>query len=138
MRTQLLATVVVAGLFAGCAGHGEVLETHHTPYKVPLYSSGAQFGALPPAVQNTVRAEVGTEEIYDIIKDSHSGDTVYRIYFDNPEAYPTLYVARDGSVLNPDLTVAIAAPHDTMGSFGSSLGTAVKLTDLPPAVLEII
>jgi hypothetical protein len=133
-----LVTVAAVGALAGCAWHGEVLDTHRTPYSVPLYSSGAQFGALPPAVQNTVRAEAGSEEIYDIAKDNTSGQTVYRIYFVNPGAYPTLYVARDGSVLNPDLTVAIAAPHDTMGTFGSSMGTAVKLTDLPPAVLEVI
>jgi hypothetical protein len=138
MRTRFLVTVAAAALLAGCAPQGEVLDTHRTPYNVPLYSSGAQFGALPPAVQNTVRAEAGSEEIYDIVKDSNSGDTVYRIDFVNPGAYPTLYVARDGSVLNPDLTVAIAAPHDSMGTFGSSMGRAVKLTDLPPAVLEVI
>lgn len=138
MRTRFLVTVALASVLAGCAEPGDLLDTHHTPYNVPLYSSGAQFGALPPAVQNTVRAEAGSEEIYDIIKDHSSGETVYKIYFVNPGAYPTLYVARDGSVLNPDLTVAIAAPHDTMGTFGSSLGTAVKLTDLPPAVLEVI
>jgi hypothetical protein len=138
MRIRFPGTVAVAAVLAGCAPQGEVLNVHHTPYNVPLYSSGAQFGALPPAVQNTVRAEAGSEEIYDIVKDSNSGQTIYRIYFVNPGAYPTLYVARDGSVLNPDLTVAIAAPHDTMGTFGSSLGTAVKLTDLPPSVLEVI
>jgi hypothetical protein len=139
MTKQFLPAVALVATLAGCAPHGEVLNVHRTPYNVPLYSSGAQFGALPPAVQNTVRAEAGSEEIYDIVKDNSAGKTVYRIYFVNPAAYPTLYVGRDGSVLNPDLTVAIAAPTPEVGGLnGSSMGTSVKLTDLPSPVLEII
>ncbi len=139
MRKRLLVMVALAGVLAGCAEHGEVLNTHHTAYSVPLFSSGAMFGALPPAVQNTVRAEAGSEEIYDIVKDTSSGQTIYRVYFVNPGAFPTLYVARDGSVLNPDLTVAIAAPPAEMASLsGGGMGSSVKLTDLPAPVLEII
>lgn len=139
MRRHFLSTFALAGVLLGCAPNHEVLDTHRTPYNVPLFSSGAQFGGLPPAVQNTVRAEAGSEEIYDIVKDNSSGQTIYRIYFVNPGGYPTLYVARDGSVLNPDLSVAVAAPAPEESALsGSNLGTTVKLTDLPAAVLEVI
>lgn len=116
----------------------ERAELQRTPYNRPLFSSGAQFGALPPAVQNTVRAEAGSEEISDIIKDNSTGEPIYMIHFDNRAVLPVLYVARDGSVLNPDFSVAVAAPHETASTIGSSFGRTVKLTDLPEKVLEVI
>jgi hypothetical protein len=49
---------------------------------------------------------------------------VYKIYFADPVNFPTLYVAPDGSVLNPDLTVAVHARH----------GIRVEPADVPPLV----
>jgi len=137
MRIQLFVAVGVAGILAGCA-HPDRKTEYSSAFKKPLLSPGAQFGALPPAVQNTVIAEAGAEVIWDIVKDSSSGQTVYKIYFENRGIFPPLYVARDGSVLNPDLTVAVRAPEQTAAALGFSIGTTVKLTDLPPKVLDVI
>jgi len=40
---------------------------------------------------------------------------VYKIYFRNGDLFPPLYVAADGSLLNPDLSLAAGAPADTFG-----------------------
>jgi len=136
MKRQLLLAVSVAGMVAGC-----IRPDHKSDYAIftkPLLSPGAQFGALPPPVQNTVIAEAGGEVIWDVVKDDSSGKTVYIITFENREVFPPLYVARDGSVLNPDLTVAVRAPAQTGAALGVSVGAQVKLTDLPPKVLDVI
>ena len=98
-------------------------------YIKPLLSPGSIFATLPPPVQNTVRAEAGTAEIFDSIKDTSSGKPVYKIYFQNHEVFPPLYVAADGSVLNPDLSLAVAAPQTSR--------TGLKLSELPPEVLKV-
>lgn len=144
-------TFVLAAMFTGCvAHHHETVVVHQEPpvqhekmlapaaFRKPLLSPGAQFGGLPPAVQNTVIAEAGSEVIWEVVKDEHSGQPVYIIYFENQDIYPPLYVARDGSVLNPDLTIAVRAPEHTAAQVGISLGTVVKLTELPPKVLDVI
>lgn len=140
----------MAGLLAGCATHHEQ-PVHHeeavhpekalapAAFRKPLLSPGAQFGALPPPVQNTVIAEAGSEVIWDVVKEEHSGQTIYIIYFENQDIYPPLYVGRDGSVLNPDLTVAVHAPQYKAAALGANLGTTtVKLTELPAKVLDVV
>jgi len=109
-----------------------------TPYTKPLMSPGAQFGALPPAVQNTVRAEAGSADILDVVKDTGSGRVFYTIYFRKADLFPPLYVAPDGSVLNPDLTVAVAAPRKTSPEVSTGSGMALKLSDLPPKVVKAL
>jgi hypothetical protein len=147
MTRQFLLAVTLAAVVAGCAPHikhtsGPVdtaVVHEKTPFNKPLLSPGAQFGALPPPVQNTVIAEAGTEVIWDIVKDTSSGQTVYIIYFENQDIYPPLYVGRDGSVLNPDLTVAVHAPEYKAAALGANAPTTtVRLTDLPPKVLEVV
>lgn len=138
MRIPTLVAVILAGIVAGCAAHRDRKAEYIDAFKKPLLSPGAQFGALPPAVQNTIIAEAGSEVIWDVVKDSSSGQTVYKIYFENRDIYPPLFVARDGSVLNPDLTVAVKAPEQTAGALGINTGTMVKLTDLPQKVLDVI
>jgi hypothetical protein len=81
-------------------------------------------------VQNTVRAEAGTAEIYDATKDTSSGQPIYTIFFQNHDVFPPLYVTADGSVLHPDLSLAVRAPEITR--------TGVKLTELPPDALKVV
>ena len=116
-------------LLAGCATQNQnQTAEQQTPYRKPLTSPGAKYGALPPIVQLTVLAEVGPEEVVDAVRDTSSGRVVYKVYFRDSEIFPPLYVAPDGSVLNPDLTVAVKARP----------GTRVKHADLPPGVKEAI
>src|SRR6266699_7077633 len=148
MKNNFVLTLAMAGLLAGCVHHEQVV--HHVEavphekalapavFRKPLLSPEAKFGALPPPVQNTVIAEAGSEVIWDVVKEEHSGQAVYIIYFENQDIYPPLYVGRDGSVLNPDLTVAVRAPEHTAAQVGISLGTVVKLTELPQKVLDVI
>ncbi len=127
MKIPVLRTVVTLVLLAGCASKHEATKTAQSnyPYTKPLTSPGGKFGMLPPVVQNTVRAEAGATEVVDAVRDTSSGRVVYKIYFRNS---PTLYVAPDGSVLYPDLTVA-ATPL---------LGTVVKPANVPPQVLRAV
>jgi hypothetical protein len=129
MKSAVLLVVPLAVVLAGCASSDKAqVSSNQTSYHKPLTSPGAKFGALPPVVQRTVLAEAGMEGIVDVVRDSSSGRVVYKIYFRDPELYPTLYVAPDGSVLNPNLTVAIRARE----------GTQVKLADVPPLVKKAI
>ena len=129
MKAHILPVVLLVGLLAGCATETETRKAeHHTPYRRPLTSLGAKFGALPPAVQSTVLAQAGGAEITDAVRDTSSGHVVYKIYFRDPDVFPPLFVAPDGSVLNPDLTVAVSARH----------GTQLKVADVPPSVMKVI
>jgi hypothetical protein len=150
MTREFLLAVGLAAVLAGCAPHRAQIKhtsgpattavVHETtPFNKPLLSPGAQFGALPPPVQNTVIAEAGTEVIWDVVKEEHAGQPVYIVYFENQDIYPPLYVGRDGSVLNPDFTVAVHAPEYKAAALGATATTTtVKLIDLPPKVLEVV
>ena len=129
MRSQILLAVSLALLLAGCATPTKTQPAQHqTVYDKPLTSPGAKFGALPSVVQRTVLAEAGPAEVVDAVRETSTGRVVYKIYFRDSEVFPPMFVAPDGSVLNPDLTVAVSAVR----------GTRVKLSDLPPRVKKAI
>ncbi len=125
MRSPVLLVVPLMVLLAGCATQNKSrTAAQETAYRKPLTSPGAKFGALPPIVQRTVLAEVGQEEVVDAVRDSSSGRVVYKIYFRASDLFPPMYVAPDGSVLNPDLTIAVRARP----------GMLVKPDDVPASV----
>ncbi len=115
-----------------------VPERSAYPYRKPLTSLGAKFGALPVGVQNTVRAEAGMAEISDVTKGATADRVYYKISFKDTENFPPLYVAPDGSVLNPDLTIAVPAPHDASGGLAGGPAKTVTVKDLPESVVAII
>src|SRR5262245_11871918 len=94
MKNSSPLALALAGLFTGCVVHHKQPVVLQEPrvrheealapaaFRKPLLSPGAQFGALPPAVQNTVIAEAGCEVIWKVVKDDHSGQPVYIIYFE--------------------------------------------------------
>jgi hypothetical protein len=126
----MLAGVSLAVLLAGCATSEESAKvaSHQTPYTNPLTSPGAKFGALPRVVQRTVLAQAGPQAVDDVVRDTSSGSVVYKIFFSDAEEFPPLYVAADGSVLYPDLTVAVPAFH----------GIRLKNEEVPAAVKKVI
>ncbi len=129
MKSNLLGAALLALLICGCDTPQENKKTSQkTPYNKPLTSLGAKFGALPPRVQATVLAQAGAADIVDAVRESNSGHVVYKITFREPEIYPTLLVAPDGSVLNPDLTVAVPARQ----------GKAIKIGEVPAPVVKVI
>ena len=120
---------MVSLLLAGCATHDKIQKVEQgTVYHTPLTSAGAKFGALPAVVQRTVLAEAGLAEVVDAVRDTSPGRVVYRIYFRDTDNFPPLIVAPDGSVLNADLTVAVAAFH----------GLRIKTSEVPANVLKVI
>ena len=128
---MIASAVAVCG---GCASHEETRRAHNeTPYREPLVSPGAQFGSLPPAAQNALRAETGSADIKDVVKKATNGRTVYEVHFQNEELYPPILVAQDGSLLNPDMTVAVGAPHDSSEVSTGAAAGGLKFEDLPPA-----
>ena len=130
MKALVLPLILLVGLMAGCATKTDARKAaeQKTPYHRPLTSLGAKFGALPPAVQGTVLAQAGSTDITDAIRDTSSGRAVYKIYFRDPDVFPPLFIAPDGSVLNPDLTIAVNAIH----------GNRVKASEVPPKVMKVI
>jgi len=137
MRFNLPQLVLTVLLLVGCAHEQQVAE-YPAPYRRPLNSPGGKFSGLPPAVQNTIRAETGAADIEDIVKDTSSGQLVYKVYFENRKLFPTLYVAPDGSVLNPDMTVATGAAQDTIGILSGGTVSGLKPGDLPPNTMKAI
>jgi len=111
---------------------------HNYPYNKPLTSLGAKFAIMPMAAQNSVRAEAGTAEIADVVKDSTADRVFFKVYFKDAANFPTLYVAPDGSVLKPDLTIAVAAPPEAAETFAGGPITAVTLADLPPNAAKVV
>jgi hypothetical protein len=134
-----LLLFLVGVLLAGCASeHQDGILEYRQRYDKPLASPGAQFAALPPAVQNTIRAETGSAAISKVAKDTSSGRVVYEVHFQNSEFFPPLYIAPDGSVLDPNFMVAIGAPPDTTSIITGGPVAGVTLNDLPPAVVKTI
>jgi hypothetical protein len=130
-----VVTAFLSALLAGCAHHEKTKdEAYQERYHYPLLSAGTQFASLPPAVQRTVRAQVGSAQIADVRKGTSDGNLVYVVYFEKRDVMPPLYIAPDGSVLNPELKVLIPAPHEN----ASDIGTSLTLNDLPAKVITTI
>lgn len=132
--------LLVPFVLAGCAApkHDDSLAEYYQHYDNPLVSPGAQFAALPPAVQNTVRAETGSTDIDNVVKDTSSGRLVYRISFQNREGFAPLNIAPDGTLLDEDLAVAIGAPQDKSNVVTGGPVAGVSLNDLPKEVIKTI
>jgi len=131
MKMNTLWFVAIAAALCGCAN-----DYSGVTYQQPLTSPGGIFATLPPAVQNSVRAEAGLAEIESINKEAAPG--VYEFRFKNSDIYPPLYVASDGSVLTSNLTVAVGASVDTIAASTGSAVSGLKMDDLPPNVVETI
>jgi hypothetical protein len=130
--------LMTAWIISGCGSHRDATAEYHAAYDFPLASPGARFATLPPPVQHTIRAEAGSANITDIKKFQRRDETLYRVDFANPELYPPLYVSTDGSLLNPNLTVAKGAPADISVVTSGGPVTNVKLSELPEPVLKTI
>ena len=128
MKVSAFPWLLALILLAGCARQQPI--TPNTPYTKPLSTPGALFAELPQVVQNTVRSEAGMAEIVDVRTDTSSGRAVYKIAFRNRTIYPPMLVAADGSVLNPDLSVAVPPPQQ--------IRPQVKFSDLPLAVVRVL
>jgi hypothetical protein len=133
MKTPSILFVTVLAALCGCVEEQPVMT-----YNQPLNSPGGEFATLPPAVQNSVRAEAGMGEIAAVTKNGEGPAKYYEIRFRNPVLYPPLYLATDGSVLNPDLTVAVGASADTIAASIGSVSSGVRMDDLPPSVIMTI
>jgi hypothetical protein len=133
-RSVLFLTMPVAvAFFAGCATSERV-----PAYQAPLTSVGARFGALPSAVQNSIRAETGAAQIRDIDKEFRSVGVVYKVTYVNEGLYPPLFVATDGSVINPDMSVAVGAVQDETAVLKGGAAGGIQFHDLPPPVVSVI
>lgn len=132
MKTHVVWFVAIAAALCGCA------DPPLASYNQPLTSPGGEFATLPPAVQNSVRAEAGMAEIERVKKDTEGASGVYEIHFRNAAVYPPLYLASDGSVLTSNMTVAVGASEDTIVASTGSEASGVKMDDLPSNVILTI
>jgi hypothetical protein len=129
-----MCLVLCAGGLIGCANR----ETVEYPYHQPLDSPGEKFGGLPPAVQKSIRAQVGSADMYDIRKLNDSGHVVYQIVFRDWQRYPPLYVRSDGSIMRPDGTIAVGAGEDDIGAMSGGAMGGLRFSDLPIAVANTV
>jgi hypothetical protein len=135
MKRFIWSIIPLAVMAAGCASHHAKVQAppatadNFYPYHKPLSTPGSRFGSLPDVVKSTVLSEAGTVEISDVSREISAGRVIYRISFQDAVDYPPIFIGSDGSVLNPDLTVAIAAPQGP---------TSIKTDDLPLNVLRAI
>ncbi len=137
--TTFVPWSIFALLLIGCASHHDARNGQAYPYKAPLSSPGQKFSGLPPAVQASVRAQVGGAEIHDIEKLNPSDRTIYRIIFRDAKLFPPLYVKADGSVLYPDMQhVAVGAGRDDIGAMSGGADSGLRLSDLPQKVVSTI
>ena len=138
----LLLSPLCAGTFLAIVGceteQLRTVEDYRQQYSKPLLSSGSQFALLPPAVQNTIRAEAGSASIEDVLKDENYGRVVYTIHFQNSNWFEPLLIAADGSLLDPDLIVAIGAPKEDQTAGSGSASSNMSLNDLPAAAVKAI
>ena len=137
MKFCFLNSFLALALLSGCARHHKDASPDaaaavgsRNPYTTPLSTPGARFGILPAAVQNTVRSEAGTAEIVDARKERANDRVFYKVSFRDSANFPPLFIGADGSVLNPDLTVAVPAPQE--------MSQDVKLSDMPSAVRKVL
>jgi hypothetical protein len=130
---------LMAALLGGCATRDLPPRQLQSPYNRPLVSPGTMFANLPPTVQRTIRAQAGAAQIVDVARLRAGSDTAYKILFEPPALYSPLYVAADGSVLNPDLSVAMGAPSDEFDTLSGAETSTSNLQDfLPPQVLDAL
>jgi hypothetical protein len=136
---------ILTCMLTGCAEDnwhawhsGQPDTQYEDRFHYPLISPGAQFAALPPAVQNSIRAETGGSDITSIEKATNSSGPVYIIHFQEAQLYKPLYIAPDGSLLDEYLDVAMGAPQETVGMLTGGPVTGVTLSDLPPKVVKAI
>ncbi len=138
----VIITLLTLGYGSGCARRRPAVAHYSNPpavpYGIPLLSPGTKFASLPPAVQHTIRAETGAAQIEDIVRDTNTGKTIYRVYFENYREFPPLYIAPDGSILNPDLTVAVGASKETVEMSTGGPATGITRSDLPPIVVRTV
>jgi hypothetical protein len=139
MKSKFLLLSLAGFALAGCAHHNALVPPEDSAYKKPLFSPGQKFGGLPASVQNTVRAQAGAAEIDDVNKEiGPSGEPVYIITFHKSTIYAPLYVGTDGSVLNPDMTIAVSANSGNIGVATSGPMASLRLSDLPPGAVKRI
>ncbi|MGZ5543910.1 MAG: hypothetical protein ACXWIU_04485 [Limisphaerales bacterium] len=87
--SHVFAVTASATILAGCAQWNERFN-------------GAQsmnFNELPPAVQATVRNEIGNQPIAAITREKKYGEPSYRVEVQEPGLNPTVWVAKDGSII---------------------------------------
>lgn len=130
----LLILLSLALLWAGCRQPGaRAASGFEYPYTNSVKSVGAAFAALPLPAKHTIRAHVGATEISGISELNVSGEKVYEVTFATSGLFPPLYVAEDGSLLNPDFTVAVGAA-ESPGGTETGGSSKIALADLPEPV----
>jgi hypothetical protein len=130
---------ILALLFVGCASkHEDKIAEYQSTWHRPLTSAGGSFATLPPGVQNTVRAEAGSAEISQIVEEKIGGREVYTVLFMPNLALPPLHMARDGSIINPNLTYAVGGPAESGGVLSGHGTSELKLTDLPGPAMRAL
>lgn len=100
MKLRILCAIASVALLSGCAWTGKhVGSSEYNDQNV--LTGGPKFGItiadLPQAVKNTLQQKVPTAEISDIQRENMTGKSVYKVTFLDPNKYPPMWIAEDGS-----------------------------------------
>ncbi len=98
--SHILAITAAATILAGCAQWNERFEG----------AQSVNFNAMPPAVQATVRNEIGNQPITAITRERKYGDPSYRVEVEQLGLNPTLWVASNGSIIKESRRLVVSNP----------------------------
>lgn len=143
MKITDLGLALFFVILSGCASpqRAPAPVAELPPPPQPLTSPGTKFALLPSAVQRTVIAYGGAEEIKDINKVSMDQD-IYEIQFKDPSPNPALYVAADGTPMNNLMPASqptafnVILPPPVQWSLEQEAPCAV-VTDIEPSELTL-
>ncbi|MDQ6631248.1 MAG: PepSY-like domain-containing protein, partial [Verrucomicrobiota bacterium] len=126
---------------ASAAAPGAVAATAAAPEAAaatpsPDGSSKVTFAQLPPAAQQTVRAQLGSAEINDIDKETKNGKTVYEVGSKTNGQQKEIRVAEDGTFLGL-VSPAPAGPAPTPATPPAVSGK-VTFDQIPAAVQNTV
>ncbi len=104
MKIKIICTIAVAGLLSGCAWTGKHAGASSYNDENVLTGGptvGMTISDLPQSVKDELKKQVPKAEISDIQRETVNGHTTYKIDFLDKTKYPQMWIADDGSLVQP-------------------------------------
>lgn len=134
MKTQIIITMAMAALLAGCSDN-KYGSTTARDAKV-----AQQFADLPAAAQAAVKREVPNGVVDKVSAETRDNRMVYKVKFQDEGVNPAIWVTADGNILKSDINKdkAVGATGNASEINSGSSKSNVKFTQLPAAVQKTV
>jgi ABC-type phosphate transport system substrate-binding protein len=105
MKQIIISSIAGIALLAGCASHNNAYRYQDAANTSSVVvgeaaSSESVFSNIPQPVKDTLKKEAPDGEVVAIVKQTKGGATVYEIAFANPDRYPKIRIAADGTLVS--------------------------------------